>query len=203
MKSSKPRSKIRDVLITQSIAVVAFVLVPVAITLMAPITDLEFNRTESGVQAIVRRYVLIGFNWKTVVVPGVTDVRADITAEKRYTGTREERRKGQKGVRLATGQVALLNSGPEVIIQAAPELATEIAAKFDAFAGDGSTDDEANSLDGSSLKFRVYASWGLSYVLGGIATGFAALYVFGASMKILLFPFQLLRSGSAQTTNVN
>ncbi len=54
MKSSKPRSKLRNVLITQSIAVVAFVLVPVAITLMAPITDLEFIRTESGVQAIVR-----------------------------------------------------------------------------------------------------------------------------------------------------
>ncbi len=94
-----------------------------------------------------------------MVVAGVTDVRADITAEKRYTEPREERRKGQKGVRLATGQVALLNSGPEVIIQAAPELATEIAAKFDTFAGMVQRDVEANGVNESSLKFTVYASW--------------------------------------------
>lgn len=187
MKSSKPRATFREVLITQSIAAVVFVLVPLAITFIAPLSQLEFVQTPTGIQATVTRYVLICLNWKTDVVQSVTEVRADITAEKRYRGTVEERRKGQKGISLATGQVALVNSGPEVIVQAAPELAREIATKFESFVAAPSE---------QPLRFDVYASWGISYVAGGVASAFAALYVFGVAMKILLFPFQLLRSAS-------
>jgi hypothetical protein len=38
----------------------------------------------------------------------------------------------------------------------------------------------------NELSYEIYASWWLSYVLGGIATGVAVFYVFGATAQIIL-----------------
>lgn len=188
----KGKSGIAAVLVTQAIAIVVFVILPTVITLMVPFTDLEFRNTDSGLEATVRRYVLIFIPWKTERVTHVTRVRADITAEKHYQGTREERRKGQKGVQLATGQVAIIGDGPEVIVQAAPDLAKTISAQFEKFAAGNSAE---------PMTFSVYASWSLSWILGGVATAFCALYIVGATLAVLTFPFRLMRSSSGGSPN--
>lgn len=174
-----------DRVITQAIAIVFFVILPTLITLMVPLSKIEFRHTDSGVTATVERYVLIFLHFKTEQIVNVNSVRADITARKRYQGTSEERRKGQKGVRLATGQVAILSDGTEVIVQASPELAKTIAAQFDKFAADKTSE---------PLTFDVYASWALSYILGGVATALCAFYVVCVALAVLLFPFKMIWS---------
>ncbi len=41
--------------------------------------------------------------------------------------------------------------------------------------------------------YSVYASWWLSYVLGGIASGFCAFYICCAMLAVVLSPFKLLK----------
>ncbi len=107
----KKKSSIRDVIITQSIAILAFVGVPILITLMASLTDIEFSRDESGPRVDVTRYVLMYIPWKSEHATNVTEIRASITPAKHYQGTAEERRKGQKGVRLSTAHLAIVGEG--------------------------------------------------------------------------------------------
>lgn len=193
MSSIPKQSSVKDIVITQSIALALFVILPTVITLMAPFTNLEFKKSGSAVTATIVRYVLIFIPWKTEQIGNVSGVRADITAAKHYQGTAEERRKGQTGVRVATGQIAILSDKPEVIVQAAPNLAKEVVKQFDEFKNKESTD---------PLKIAVYASWSLSYILGGVATGFCALYIFGATITVLLYPFKKMRQGSKKSSTV-
>jgi hypothetical protein len=201
LTSSKPSSikdiVITQVVITQAIAILVFVIVPVVLTLMAPLSNIEFRKSEAGISATVVRYTLMFIPWRTERFEQVTGIRADITEAKRYQGTSEERRKGQKGYRLATGQVAILHAGPkeagpeeagpEAIVQADPDLARQIVKQFDDFKASEST---------GPLTFAVYASWSLSYILGGIATFFTALYILGAALAIVTFPLKRMRVAS-------
>jgi hypothetical protein len=157
-------------------AIVALVClgVPVLVTFMAPLTTLEYRKSASGVDATVVRYVLLAVPWRTQHVTNVRELRADVTEEFRYKNTKENRMKDRVGhTNLATGQVALMGDGPEVIVQAQPGLAEELSAEFDAYAAASTPE---------PLRRTVYASWALTYILGGAMTALFALYVFGASM---------------------
>lgn len=167
--------------ITQAIAIVVFVIVPIVITLMAPFSTIVLEKSNAGTAVTVHRYVLVFIPWETERIENVAGMRADITAEKRYRGTVEERRKGQKGWRLATGQVAILSGDDEVIVQAEPDLAKAIVARFDAFAA---------SRSAAPVAIQVHASWWLSYVLGGVMTALCALYVLGVALAVVTFPFK-------------
>jgi len=182
MKST-PTPVVTTILV-QAIAVIVFIVAPITITLMVPFTDIEFRKTGGSVSVGVRRYVLVFIPWETKEILNVKALRAEITSEKKYQDTSENRRKGNTGTRLATGQLVIVNDGSEVAVQAAPELATEISKQFDQF---------LTSASNEPVKFSVYASWGLSYVLGGIASFFAAFYLFGALVSVVIYPFKRLR----------
>ncbi len=124
---------IKNLVVTQSIAIVGFVGVPILITLVASLTDIDFEHRENGIHARVTRYVLMYFPWKTDFVEDVSEVRASNTPAKYYRGTSEERRKGQKGVQLETGQVIIAHADTEVHIDVDPKLAKEIEASFKRF----------------------------------------------------------------------
>jgi hypothetical protein len=177
----KTKSSLKDVVITQAIAMAIFVGVPILLTLVAPLSKLHFQHTETGAAVDVVRYVLIFLPWRTEKIENVHSIRADTTAEKRYQGTSEERRKGQKGIRFATGQLAILSDGPEVIVQSDPDLAKKIAKEFDEFAADPTA---------APVTYHVFAAWTLSYLLGGIATAFCALYIVGALIAIIMYPIK-------------
>jgi hypothetical protein len=168
-------------IIVQAIAMVVFVIVPIVITLVVPLTDIEFQKTGTTASISLKRYVLIFIPWQTKEVLNVKEVRADVTLEKRYQDTSENRRKGNKGTSFSTGQLVIISDGPEVIVQAAPELATQISKQFQQF---------LTSENAAPVKLSVYASWSLSYVVGGFATFFAAFYLFGALVSIVISPFK-------------
>lgn len=180
-----PSSSLQGQIITQAIAIVAFLLVPIAITLMAPFTDLEFRRAGDGATVTVKRYVLMFIPWQTTEIRNVSALRVEITPEFRYQNTAENRRKDRVGtVSHATGQLVVVGAGREVIVQAAPETAEGISAQFTKFLADKAA---------GPVALSVYASWSLSYLLGGTATTFAALYAVGACLALLAVPFKRRR----------
>ena len=123
--------------------------------------------------------------WKTEEVSNVSGLKADVTSEKYYQDTSENRRKGNTGISLATGQLVILNSGPEVKVQADPDLAYDTVEEFNEFVASKTTE---------PLDIPIYASWALSYFLGGAATFFCMLYVFGTLATFVMFPFKMNRS---------
>lgn len=177
MDAPAKSTSLKSILVTQLIACVVFVGVPILLTFMAPLTSLSFKKSEQGMTATLDRYLLMVIPWKHETVVGTLSVEADVTEAKRYRGTVEERRKGQKGIRLATAQIVIGSGGVETFIQADPELAKRVEKEFAEF-------QQSNSAE--ELRYEIYASWWLSYVLGGIATGFAVFYVFGATAQTIL-----------------
>lgn len=176
----------KSVVITQAIAITVFVGVPILLTLMAPFTDLEWRRTGPTASVTVTRYVLMFVPYKTRTYPGVTDLRAEITDEKYYEDTSENRRKGRAGATsYATAQLVIVTPrGDQTIVQITPEMADEVAADFDRFLAAPAPEPEL---------YELHASWWLSYVMGGVATFFAAFYLFGAVAAIVTWPFKRRR----------
>jgi hypothetical protein len=178
-------TSLKGAIITQAIAAIVFVGVPIVVTLMAPFTDLAFERTGATARVTVTRYVLVFIPWQTRQVDGVRQLRVDRTSQVHYRDTAEERRKGRaNATSFATATLALVNGGPEVKVQVSPDLARETADRFDRFLA---------SDDPEPFALSLYASRGLSYVLGGVATGFAALYLVGALLAIVTWPFKTMR----------
>ena len=179
------RASLKSVVITQAIAIVCFVVLPIVITLVVPFSTLELRRADDGIAATVTRYVLVFVPWRTQQIARVTQLRADISPEVHRQLTAEDRRKGRANVIHATGQVAIIGDGPHVIVQVAPELARDVAARFERFRRDAVADSE---------MIEVYASWSLSYLLGGTVTALCALYVVGAALAIVTVPFKRRRA---------
>ena len=172
-------------LITQVIAVVCFVIVPVVITLMAPLSTIEFQKSGTRNNVIVHRYALIFVPWRTERIDNVTQIRADVTSQFRYADTSENRRKNKVGtISQATGQVVITGTRDELVVQAAPDIARSIAALFKEFAADKNAD---------QISISVYASWALSYVLGGIVSFLCGLYLFGSLIAVFRFGFRSSR----------
>jgi hypothetical protein len=183
-----PSSSLKSQVITQAIAIVFFVVVPTVITLIVPFTDLTFLRNAGGASVTVKRYALMVIPWQTTDIANVKTIRADINQSFRYADTAENRRKGRAGaVNHATGQLVILGDDREVIVQAAPEIAEGISAQFKQF---------LTASTAEPVTVSVYASWRLSYLLGGAMTALAALYVIGACLTILAIPFNRLRGRS-------
>lgn len=169
-------------LITQAIAVFCFVVVPVAMTLVAPLSTIVFQKDGANTDVIVQRYVLMYVPWRTERVDTVTQIRADVSSQFRYGNSSENRRKGRVGtVSYATGQVTIIGPDDELIVQAAPDLARSIAVEFQKFSAD---------RNANTLSISVYASWALSYVLGGIVSFLCGLYLIGSIAAILRFAFR-------------
>ena len=180
-----PTTSLMGKIIIQAIAFVAFLVVPIVITLMAPFTDLEFRRAGDGATVTVKRYVLMFVPWQTTEISNAKALRVEITPESRYRNTAENRRKDRAGtVKLATGQMVVVGDGREVIVQAAPEIAEGISDQFKQFLANRAVE---------PITISVYASWRLSYLLGGAVTALAAFYVICVCLAILAVPFKRLR----------
>lgn len=181
-------ASLKSQVITQAIAIVSFVIVPTIVTSMVPFTDLTFERKAGAASVTVKRFALMFIPWQTIEIKDVKAIRADINQSFRYEDTAENRRKGRAGaVNYATGQLVILGEDREVIVQAAPEIAGGIAAQFKQF---------QTAEIAKPVTISVYASWRLSYLLGGAMTALAALYLIGACLAILSIPFNRLRQRS-------
>jgi hypothetical protein len=162
---------------TQLIAIVCMVLLPGLITMVAPRTGLEFSKSASGTSVTVTRYVWLFVPWRTVEVDRVSRLDVEVTPRARHANTAENRRKGRAGaVHLATGQLTVVGADVQLVVQVSPETSHVVAGHFKRF---------TEEPDARAQRISVYASWGLTYVLGGVMSLLTALYVFGAVARIV------------------
>lgn len=184
MNSITSNSTFFSVVVTQAIAIVVFVVVPVLVTLMVPRTTIQLRR-ENGVASayIIRHALLVVPAGKTTIAP-LRNAESIVTGEKQIKEDRVRRRKAT--TQLATGLVEISGDAKNYHVQSTYEDAPRQAAQINAFIQDPSA---------RSLAVTAAAPWKLTYVLGGVLSGLAALYCAGAVIESAKFLLNLLLAG--------
>lgn len=176
MPHAQAKSTITSLIITQSIAILVFVLVPVVVTSMAPRTTIRLRRFNDRASAEVTRHTLLFVPLYTTTVEPLLDAESVVEGEKAIKEDRQRNRKA--ATQIATGSVRLLGNDRETQVQSTYEDAPKQTQQIKAFIEDPSAE---------SLTITAHAPWMLTYVLGGVMTGFAALYGIGSLLAIMRF----------------
>jgi hypothetical protein len=166
---------VKSFVITQAIAVLVFVLVPVGITAIVPRTMVELRHRDGGATARVTRHVLLVVPLPTSTIDGVTAVESHVREAKRDYASRSDRREGRKSNIAGDGSVWIIGGDAKAIVQSTPDDAPRQAEQIQAFLADS----EAPPLVLTATAGR------LTYWLGGVLTFFAALYLVGATLATI------------------
>jgi hypothetical protein len=177
MNTAKPIAK--SIAVTQAIAVICFVLVPVGVTFFfVPRTTIELSRGANGVNAKVTRYCLLIVPAQIVDLAPLTDVDDTVTQSHTRSATLAERRRGKRrGTWVAgDGAVTLSSETATCHVQSTPAEAPKLTAAIEGFMNNG---------EPATLQLSASAYWQLTYLLGGVLTGLCALYLVGVCLAIL------------------
>lgn len=174
MNSKPTRPSFRSIAITQAIAVVGFIIVPLAVTAIAPCTKLTLTTVGDHVAANVTMYLLLFIPaWSERIEP-LTEVEAIVIAAD-YHITAEDRRRGRTGHQVADGSVLLTGPTNDYQIQSTVAATPGQALAIEEFI-------ETMPSEPQTMHFS--AGFWLSYVLGGAMTAWAGLYVTGVVLAI-------------------
>lgn len=176
MRHAQSKSTIRSLIITQSIAILVFVVVPVVVTFMAPRTTIRLRRSHDQVAAVVTRHTLLIVPLYTTTMEPLLDADSILQGEKAIKEDRQRNRKAT--TQIATGSVRLTGNGQDTQVQSTYEDAPVQAQQIKAF---------IENPAAKTLTITANAPWMLTYVLGGVMTGFAALYGIGSLLAIMRF----------------
>lgn len=175
MPAPKPPASFGSIVITQAIAIVGCVIVPGLVTWIAPRTTIRLSLVDEQPAAEVIKHVFIWIPSSTVTIRPLESARSHVTAEDRRI-SKEERRRGRRGVLLADGSVFLSGGGCETQVQSTPTAAPREAEEISAFIQTRAT---------AAKVLTATAGWHMTYLLGGVMTALAAFYCLGASLAIL------------------
>lgn len=174
-----------SIAVTQAIAIVGFVLVPMLVTMVVPRTTIVLRPVDDNVHAEVTRYALLCIPYRYEVLAPVTAATAKVRdAVHKNRLDAEDRRKGRAQYQAGDGVIILENPGGESWIQSTPADAVPAVERIQAY---------LQSPAPEPLVIHASAGWLFTYVLGGIMTGLAALYVTGATLAMLQWLITLVR----------
>ena len=191
--ASKPATW-SSIVVTQAIAIVGFVLVPMLVTVVVPRTTIVLRPVDDQVHAEVTKYALLCIPFRYEVLAPVTAVNAKVRdAVYKSRLDSEDRRKGRAKYQAGDGVIILENPGGESWIQSTPADAVPAVERIQAY---------LQAPTQEPLVIHASAGWLFTYLLGGIMTGLAALYVTGATLAILKWLITLVRrAGSFPNTS--
>lgn len=166
-------------IVTQLVAVLFFVGVPVMITAIAPVSWIKFQREGDHIIAQAKTCLLFIIPFKVQTVDPVTSfsrrtIAGSITIE-RKKGTDERHTSDSEGI--------LIIQGPQqtVEVSVTPANLDDVLQKSNAFLKDA---------QGTELKIFAPANWKFSVIFGGLASCLTVLYAMGVSLGILKFAGQ-------------
>ncbi|MCA9191153.1 MAG: hypothetical protein KDB03_05315 [Planctomycetales bacterium] len=177
-----------SVLITQSIAIFGFVLVPAFITFIAPVSTIELERASGQVHARTWSYVLLFVPALKKELESVTSVQSRASQTHSSKPSNAENKQRKTATRLAEGELILENAETKLRIQADPTRVEQWKSELETFLNDDSV---------GQLRQTVYADWRFTYLLGGTASAFSALYLFGAVLASLRWMLRAFIRGRA------
>ncbi len=173
MRQDKSKSSFTTLVITQSIAILVFVLVPVLVTFMAPRSTIELRRFNGTVSAEVTRHTLLFVPIYRTLVEPLLDAQ---TIRHESRSIKKDRTRNRKAAtQIADGSVLLIGKSGESKVQSTYDDAPIQTQQIKAFIEDSSAD---------SVIITANAPWMLTYVLGGVMTGLTVLYCAGAILAI-------------------
>lgn len=174
-----------SIAVTQAIAIVGFVLVPMLVTMVVPRTTIVLRPVDDHVHAEVTKYALLCIPYRHEVLAPVTAATAKVRdAVYKNRLDSEDRRKGRAKYQAGDGAIILENPGGESWIQSTPDDAAPAVERIQAY---------LQSPAPEPLVIHASAGWLFTYVLGGIMTGLAALYATGATLAIIKWLLTLVR----------
>lgn len=162
--------------ITQLIALLVFLVIPAIVTAVAPVSWVKFQRQGDRVTARAEVCLFFIIPFRTLTVDPVTGVddrtKAGSITRHRRPGTDKFTQAETQGFLSIEGP----NSTAEVSIT--PHDLESVKKKAEDFLKDPKV---------TELKLFVVANWKFSVIAGGLATLFAALYVFGVAGATVMF----------------
>ena len=185
--SSNPPSR-RQFWITQLIAVVCFIVMPVLVTALLQASWISLNRDAEGrVSATSRTCVLFVVPWRAQQVAEVTGVDSKSIRSDRLVRHRSRGHDSyNKGRIHSDGESELTVQGKEngLTVKISPDSEVEVKAKVQAFLDDPSQ---------SHQRLFVIANWKFGLGFGIPLTLLALLYIVGSSIATLRAVFRRLR----------
>ncbi len=176
MRRAKPANSVSSIVITQAVAILGFVIVPGLVTFMVPRTTIQLQHRDGQATARIVRHTLLFVPLYTTRIDPLLDAESQVSAAKQIKEDRQRNRKAS--TQIADGSVLLFGQNQMSQVQSTYEDALVQAEQIKAFLQDPSA---------KPLTLLAHGPWGLTYVLGGILTGFAALYCLGAFLATAQF----------------
>jgi hypothetical protein len=170
-----PKHTVKSILITQAIAIFGFVVVPAAVTFIAPRTTVELRRDEDHVSARITRHILLVIPFRTLTIEPVVEVESQVTAGKYGYSTNSDRRRGRKVNQAGDGSVWIIGRDSKCQVQSTPADAPVQAEQIRSFLENPAAE---------PVVITATAGWALTYLLGSAMTGLSALYCLGATLAV-------------------
>lgn len=176
---------LRDRIISHSIGLVFFVVLPALLTATMPVTWTTFSRQGDRVEmkASVCLFFVVPFRHESVTAVTGVEKRSSGGGSRRIGGHGSDR-----NTMVHTAKVGFLTvkgSEQEAEIAVAVGDLEEVQRKVQSFLADKAAPE---------LKLFTVANWTVSAIIGGIATFFAALYLFGMVWTLLSALFKRMKS---------
>lgn len=184
MAPDNSKNSLGSKVITQAIAIVGFVVAPTLVTLIAPRTTIELRPGKYKPSAVITTHALLFVPVHLAHMDLLLDAESVVSGSKYIKEDRQRNRKASN--QLATGSVKLIGNPSDHLITSTPEDAPLQAEQIKAYIANQAYE---------PLLITVEPPWMLTWLLGGVMTGLAALYCVGAVLAIGRFCLMALLPG--------
>lgn len=193
MGPDNSKNSLGSKVITQAIAIVGFVVVPTIVTLIVPRTNIELRGVKGQVSAEITTHALLYVPLFRSKVDPLLNAESHVQGSKHIKEDRQRNRKASN--QMATGSVELIGNPQNLKVESNPEDAPLQAEQIKTFIENPTEE---------PLLITVAPPWMLSWLLGGVMTGLAALYCVGATLAIARFLLlSVIPKGQAPQTDSN
>ena len=170
-----PKPTLNSILITQGIAIIAFLVVPAVVTFIVPRTTIEMRRIDIGASARITPHILLVVPCRRSTIEPVVTVESHVRSSREGYSTENDRIRKNKVTMAGDGSIWIIGRESKFQVQSTKDEAPLQAAKIQAF---------LNNPTAEPLVFTATAGWELTYLLGGTMTALSGLYCVGAILAV-------------------
>lgn len=165
----------KSIIITQAIAIFGFILVPAAVTFVAPRTTVEMRHIGDESSARVIKHIWLAIPFRETTIAPVLRVESHVKAAEYGYSTHSDRLRGRKVEKAADGSIRIIGRDSQCQVQSTPNDAPIEAEQMNAFLEKPASE---------PLVMTLTAGWLFTYLLGGAMTALSLLYCVGAALAV-------------------
>ena len=170
-----PKPTLASILITQAIAIIAFLVVPAVVTIFVPRTTILMRSNDDGASARITQYILLVIPCRLSTIDPVVTVESHVRSSREGYSTERDRLQRRKVTMVGDGSILIMGRESKIRVQSTSTEAPLIAATIQAFLDNPAAD---------PLVLTATAGWFLTYFLGGTMTALSGLYCAGTALAV-------------------